>query len=118
MMVRSLPSRSRMARPKVKPAGGSASSRRVVQGGEQLGGRESAGVMARAGDFGEPDGLQPDELGPVGQPGQQPLALGLPGGRIRRPLGGQSGGHSSSSGSGGRTIVWSNARLFNNGCPN
>src|SRR6185312_13911605 len=39
----------------------------VVEGGEQLGSREGAGVVAGAADAGQPQRLQPHELGAIGE---------------------------------------------------
>src|SRR5262245_1187431 len=39
----------------------------VVEGGEQLGGREGAGIVAGAADARQPQRLQPHELGAIGQ---------------------------------------------------
>ena len=40
---------------------------RVEERGEQLGGGEGAGIVAGAGDPAEPHGLEPDELGAIGE---------------------------------------------------
>ncbi|MNK85587.1 hypothetical protein D3C87_1054720 [compost metagenome] len=42
----------------------------VIQRGEQLGGRKHRGVVADLGDFDQPDGFQPNELGLFPQPDQ------------------------------------------------
>src|SRR5579864_1628448 len=48
----------------------------VVEGGEQLGGGEGAGVVAGAGDPCEPDRFEAHELGPDPEPLHEPRALG------------------------------------------
>ena len=47
---------------------------RVVERGEQLGGGEGAGIVAGAGDARQPQGLQPHELGAIGQKGPRDVA--------------------------------------------
>src|SRR5579884_2583465 len=73
----------------VGPAGllGPVAQLRVVERGEQLGGRERAGVVAGAGDPRQPHGLQTDELGAVAQALEQLVALRRSAGRVLHGLG-------------------------------